>query len=85
RIHGVTPDFIREVKGLGFANPTLDELLAMRIHGVTPKFVREIREAGYPNVTLEQLVDMRIHSIDANYVRSLAGNKDKGRAKPLSP
>jgi hypothetical protein len=33
RIHGVTPEFVREVKAAGFKNMSADELVEFSIHG----------------------------------------------------
>lgn len=40
RIHGVTPQFARDVRDRGVSALSADRLVAMRIHGVTTDFVR---------------------------------------------
>ena len=42
RIHGVSPEFMKEVSALGYPNPRIKDLVAMRIHGVTAEFVKEL-------------------------------------------
>jgi len=36
RIHGVSPEFIEKLQGLGYKHPDPDQLVTMRIHNVTP-------------------------------------------------
>ena len=44
RIHGVSQQFIREIRAEGLTAIDSDKLIAYRIHGVTPELVREGRE-----------------------------------------
>ena len=60
RIHGVAPDFVRQIRDIGFRDVSVDDLVSMRIHGVTTEFARRVKERG-PAVTVDELVSMRIH------------------------
>jgi len=47
RSQGVTVEYVRELKELGYAGLAAGELIEMRSHGVTPEFVRDLEDAGY--------------------------------------
>lgn len=70
KIHGVTTDFVREVRSLGFDNLSAEDLVRFRIHGVSPDFIRGMRGSGF-NPTAEDLVRFRIHGADPEYVRAM--------------
>jgi hypothetical protein len=57
----VTPQFIRELKELGYGTVSTERLVEFRIHGVDAAFIREARAAGYKDLTERDLVDMSIH------------------------
>jgi hypothetical protein len=42
RIHGVSAEYVRAFKQLGYESLTADQLVSMRIHGVTPEFAKEL-------------------------------------------
>ena len=53
KIHGVTPDYIRELRAAGIeaSNP---ELVALKIHQVTPEYVRGLAAAGLGNLHVRE-------------------------------
>ncbi len=71
RIFKVTPELVRELRGLGFDKIAADDLIATRIHKVTPDFIRAMRAAGFRNVTLDDLVGFRIHKVTPEFIKEL--------------
>ena len=78
-IHGVTPDYVRELTGLGgqFSQIAADQFVAMRIHGVTPAFARAMTGLGDRDLGPQDLVNLRIHGVDEARVRELVGLGDR--------
>ena len=64
KIHGVTPEFVREMEAIGLRHPTPDELVTMRIHDVNPEFVNKLKAAGFSGLSIDQLVSFKIHGVD---------------------
>ncbi len=72
RIHGVSIEFIEDVRS-AFGRPvTVGELVQMRIHGTTPEFVAGMGEV-FPDadVTIRDVTQMRIHGASIEYIREM--------------
>lgn len=74
RIHGVTPQFMQEIRGLGprYAKLSTDQLVAFRIHGVTAGYIRELSQLGYRDISPSDLTAMRIHGVGPAFIRDMA-------------
>jgi hypothetical protein len=72
RIHGVSPDMVRELRALGLDHVSAEDLVRMRIHAATPEFIRQMADSGYRNLTVESLVRFRIHGVTPEFVRDIA-------------
>jgi beta-lactamase regulating signal transducer with metallopeptidase domain len=63
RIHGVTPEFVEEVRAQGYARLSADDLVSMRIHGVTPEYIRAINRKFGEKLSVDDLIGARIHGV----------------------
>jgi hypothetical protein len=72
RIHGVSPEMVRELRSLGLDHVSAADLVRMRIHGATPEFIRQMADSGYRNLTVESLIRFRIHGVTPEFVRDIA-------------
>ncbi len=72
RIFNITPEYIREMRALGFKNISADELVSSRIHRVTPEYIREMRAAGWTNLSLDELQSSSIHRATPQFAAEMA-------------
>lgn len=71
RIFNVTPEYIREMRGLGYKDITADKLVETRIHKVTPDYIRKMRAAGW-DLSLNKLVASRIHGATPEFAAEMS-------------
>jgi hypothetical protein len=63
RNHGVTVEYIRELRAQGLRDVPMEDLVRARDHGVTGDYITTLKAAGYANVQLEQLIRVRDHGV----------------------
>ncbi|HWW85336.1 MAG TPA: hypothetical protein VNZ26_17120 [Vicinamibacterales bacterium] len=66
--HGVTIDYIRELRAQGLRDLPIEDLVRARDHGVTGDYINTLKSAGYANLQLDQLVRVRDHGITPVYL-----------------
>jgi hypothetical protein len=70
--HDLTRRFIQEMKGLGYADLSLDDLLELRMYRTTPEMIREWTKLGYGHIPYEQLMELLENVIHPGYAYELA-------------
>lgn len=67
------PDFVAELRSLGYGAPSQDQVFEMLMSGVSLDFARAVRDAGL-HASAGQLLELRHHGVNAEFLRDLKGN-----------
>lgn len=70
RLHGITPEFIEDMREAGYGDLSPEELVELRIHGVSPDYAGEMREL-FGELPVDKLVEFRIHGVTPDLVQEL--------------
>ena len=70
RTHGVTLEYIEDVRRAGYVDLQAHDVIDLRIHGVRGDFLRDLKDAGY-NLAVREVIDLRIHGVDSDYLHEL--------------
>lgn len=71
RIHGVTPAYIAEMRGV-FGSMSLKQIQQLKMMGVSPRYVADMRAAGVNITTPREATQLKMHGVTPDFVRSLA-------------
>src|SRR5712671_4819580 len=66
-----SPEFVQAMKGLGYSNLSIDQLLAFATQDVTPQFVKDLNDLGYGSASADQLLALRIHGASPDFIRDI--------------
>jgi hypothetical protein len=83
RSHGVTLEYVGEVRRAGYADLQAHDLIDLRIHGVRSDFLRDLKDAGY-HLAVREVIDLRIHGVDSDYLRRLRSHGLRPAAAELT-
>ncbi len=61
--HGVSAEYIADMKDIGLKNLTLSDIVRLRDHGITPGFVNHVRAQGYKEDTVDGLIHLKNRGI----------------------
>ena len=71
KTHGVTIEYIKEIKAQGFRAVSLENLVRTRDHGVTAEFIKAMKAEGFNGASLEDFVRLRDHGVNQKYLQDM--------------
>ena len=71
KVHGVTPEFIREVEALGFGRPSPDDLISLRVHGITREYIDSVQRSWGKTLQLEEIVSLKVHGLTPQFAEEM--------------
>jgi len=78
RDHGVTPNFLKELKALGYGLPPVEMAIRLADHGVRTGYIKKLAEMGYKKLSFEELIRAADHGVRPEIIEALgaAGYKN---------
>ncbi|HEY2465308.1 MAG TPA: M56 family metallopeptidase [Steroidobacteraceae bacterium] len=70
KIHGVTPDYIRELRAAGL-DASGPELVSLKIHEITPEYVRGLAAAGLTDLHVRDYLAAKIQGITPEFIQGI--------------
>jgi len=68
---GVTPEYAKEMAGIGLGTPALQDLISLKSVGVTPEYAKAMGRIGMEAPTLHDLVSLKAVGVTPEYVASM--------------
>jgi bla regulator protein blaR1 len=70
KIHGVTPDYIRELRAAG-VEASAPDLVALKIHEVTAEYIRGLAAAGLANLRVHDYLAAKIQGVTPEFIQGI--------------
>jgi beta-lactamase regulating signal transducer with metallopeptidase domain len=70
RDHGVTSEYIAELKQLGYP-VSVEQAIRLRDHGVDAEFIRDIQKEGYSQISLDMAVKLIDHGVSPEFIHQV--------------
>ncbi|HEV3414190.1 MAG TPA: M56 family metallopeptidase [Puia sp.] len=70
--HGVTPEFIADLKKLGYSI-NLEQAIKLVDHGVTTEFLQSLQKEGFNLIPLNRAVKLMDHGVTVEFIRHVRG------------
>lgn len=62
-VHGVSADYVREFRALGYQSASAEDLVRLRNHGVSPEFARRA-QTFHGKVTTDELIRLKVNGVE---------------------
>lgn len=72
RVHGITPEYISEMRGVFGGDLSIRSVTQLKAMNVTPKYVADMRAAGVAITRASEAVSLRAMNVTPEFVRSIA-------------
>jgi hypothetical protein len=57
---GVTPEYIKSFKRIGFDDVSLDDATALKALGITAEYITQMREKGFKSTDINKYITMKV-------------------------
>ncbi|QHT70922.1 hypothetical protein GXP67_31880 [Rhodocytophaga rosea] len=71
RIHGLTSEYIEDIRSGGFTNLSMKKMMEARIHGVNSAYIESLNKAGFTNLSIDKILEAKIHGIDPVSIKQI--------------
>ena len=68
--HGISNDYVAQLRGVQFSSKTIESLIRLHDHGVTPQYMQGMQRLGY-HPSAEELVRLVDHGVTVAFVERM--------------
>ncbi|MFT5365156.1 MAG: hypothetical protein ACI8V2_000093 [Candidatus Latescibacterota bacterium] len=68
---GVTPEYIQQLKGLGYSNLSANELTTLYSVGVKPEYIKQIKELDYSDISTRDITTLYSVGVKPDYIKQI--------------
>ncbi len=86
---GVTPEYVQQIRELGFKNISAHDIIQFHSVGVKPEYIKQIKELGYKDISTHDIIQFHSTGVTPEYIKQMkeagltnAKTRVKGPAVP---